>query len=70
MKTADTLPKQQVQAFQLPVHISYFLQNCKKSKPTKKDLPLLKTISQQLKATFRFKIHCSNMQFSPKNWDG
>ena len=24
------LPKVQVQAFQLPVHISYFLQNCKK----------------------------------------
>jgi len=26
----DTLPKPQVQASQFPLHISYFLQNCKK----------------------------------------
>jgi hypothetical protein len=38
----DILPKQQVQALQFPLHISYFLQNCKKGKPPKKDLPLLK----------------------------
>ncbi|MCJ7539575.1 MAG: hypothetical protein MUO88_07920 [Desulfobacterales bacterium] len=42
VNTCDYLPKAQVQAFQLPVHISYFLQNCKKDKPCKKDLPLLK----------------------------
>jgi len=41
-QTCDFLPVQQVQAFQLPVHISYFLQNCKKGKSPKKDLPLLK----------------------------
>jgi hypothetical protein len=38
----DTLPKPKVKASQLPVHISYFLQNCKKGKSPKKDLPLLK----------------------------
>ncbi|MGV7223396.1 MAG: hypothetical protein ACQ9MH_17935 [Nitrospinales bacterium] len=38
----DTLPKPQVQASQLPVHISHFLQNCKKGKSSKKDLSLLK----------------------------
>jgi hypothetical protein len=36
------LPKAQVQAFQFQLHISYFLQNCKKGKPDEMDLPLLK----------------------------
>jgi hypothetical protein len=36
------LPVQQVQAFQPPLQISYFLQNCKKGKPGEMDLPLLK----------------------------
>ena len=35
------LPYSQVQAFQFPVHISYFLQKCKKGKPSKKGLTLL-----------------------------
>jgi len=39
---ADFLPKPQVQAPQFPLHISYFLQNCKKGKPCEMDLPLLK----------------------------
>ena len=30
------LPKPQVQASQFPVHISHFLQNCKKTNPLKK----------------------------------
>jgi hypothetical protein len=47
-KSTDFLPKAQVQAFQLPVHISYFLQNCKKGKPGEMDLPYLKTISQPI----------------------
>jgi hypothetical protein len=38
-KITDFLPKSQVQASQLPVHISYFLQNCKKGKPGEMDLP-------------------------------
>ena len=38
----DFLPKAQVQPSQFQVHISYFLQNCKKGKSPKKDLPLLK----------------------------
>ena len=41
------MPVQQVQAPQFQLHISYFLQKCKKGKPEKNDLPLLKTISQQ-----------------------
>ena len=36
------LPKPQVQASQFQVHISYFLQNCKKGKPSEISLPLLK----------------------------
>jgi hypothetical protein len=42
VKTFDILPKPQVQASQLPVHISYFLQKRKKGKPDEMDLPLLK----------------------------
>jgi len=34
----DILPKPQVQGFQLPAHISYFLQKSKKGKPPKIDL--------------------------------
>jgi hypothetical protein len=42
MKSTDFLPKPKVKASQFQVHISYFLQNCKKGKSPKKDLPLLK----------------------------
>ncbi len=42
LKTCVYLPKPQVQAFQLLVHISYFLQNCKKGKSDEMDLPFLK----------------------------
>jgi len=38
----DILPKPQVQASQFQLHISYFLQKCKKGKPGEMDLPLLK----------------------------
>jgi hypothetical protein len=69
-KTCDFLPIPKVKASQFPLHISYFLQKCKKGKPSKKNLPYLKTISQVLNPLLRFWIHSSNMQFSPKNWDG
>jgi hypothetical protein len=36
------LPKPKVKASQFPVHISYFLQKCKKGKPYEMDLPSLK----------------------------
>jgi len=36
------LPKPKVKAPQLPLHISYFLQKCKKGKPCEMDLPILK----------------------------
>jgi hypothetical protein len=36
------LPKPQVQAYKFTVHISYFLQNCKKAKSLKNDLLKLK----------------------------
>jgi len=45
---ADFLPEPRVQASQMSVHISYFLQNCKKGKPSEMNLPYLKTISQVL----------------------
>jgi len=38
----DTLPSLQVRASPLKVHISYFLQNCKKGKSGGMDLVLLK----------------------------
>ena len=38
----DILPVQQVQAHHFQLHISYFLQKCKKGKPSENDLPLLK----------------------------
>ena len=41
-RLTDTLPKAQVEAPQFQVHISHLLQKCKKGKPSKKDLPLLK----------------------------
>ena len=36
----DFLPEPQVQASQMSVHISYFLQKCKKGKPYEMDLPI------------------------------
>jgi len=36
------LPKPKVKASQFQVHISYFLQKCKKGKPDEMDLPFLK----------------------------
>ena len=41
-RTCDFLPKPQVQASIFSLQISYFLQKCKKGKPEKNDLPLLK----------------------------
>jgi len=38
----NILPRPQDQTPSLKVHISYFLQKCKKGKSPKKDLPLLK----------------------------
>ena len=37
----DILPKPQIQASHIPVHISYLLQKYKKGKPFEMDLPLL-----------------------------
>jgi hypothetical protein len=42
VKTCDFLPEPRVKASQFQVHISYFLQECKKGKPGEIDLPLLK----------------------------
>jgi hypothetical protein len=45
-----SLPKPHGEASLFQVHISYFLRNCKKGKPQKKDLPSLKNdITQILK---------------------
>jgi hypothetical protein len=50
-QTCDLLPKPKVKASQFQVHISYFLQKCKKGKPSKTDLPSWKTISQVFEAS-------------------
>ena len=38
----DILPKQQPEANSYLLHISYFLQKCKKGKPDEMDLPFFK----------------------------
>jgi len=60
----DFLPKAQVQAFQFPLHISYFLQKCKKGKPSKKNLPYLKTISQPIETLPKLRTHSRNHKVS------
>jgi len=42
LKTCVYLPKPKVKEFQFQVHISYFLQKCKKGNPYEMDLPFLK----------------------------
>jgi len=49
LKACAYLPKTQIRALQFKVHISYFLQKCKKSKPLKKSLPLWYSKTQCLK---------------------
>jgi hypothetical protein len=49
----DFLPKPQVQIPHIPVHISYFLQNCKKGKPPKRDLPLMENDITGSELTFK-----------------
>ena len=61
---ADFLPKPKVKASQFPVHISYFLQKCKKGKPSKKNLPYLNTISQPIETLPKLKIHSRYPKFS------
>jgi len=48
VNTCDYLPKPKVKASQFQLHISYFLQNCKKGKFRKRICPYWKTISQLL----------------------
>jgi hypothetical protein len=60
---ADTLPKAQVQQSKFQLHISYFLQNCKKSKPGEMDLPYLKTISHVLNPLLGCWIHSRYQRF-------
>jgi hypothetical protein len=64
------LPKQQPETEPRSVHISYFLQKCKKDKPCGMDLPLLKNDITGSEPISKLGIHSRNMQFSPKNWDG
>ena len=70
LKTCVFLPKAQPEMALSILHISYFLQNCKKGKPSKKNLPYLKTISQQFFIDMILVFYSRNLQFSPKNWDG
>ena len=56
-KITCILPVQQVQAPQFQVHISYFLQNCKKGKPPKKVCPSLKNDITDSEQVSKFKIH-------------
>jgi hypothetical protein len=49
----DFLPKVQVRTLQFKMHISYFLQNCKKGKPDEMDLPSLKNDITGSEPTFK-----------------
>jgi len=63
------LPKPKVKASQHQVHISYFLQKCKKGKSGEMDLPLLKNDITSSEPISKLGIHSRNLQFSPMNWD-
>ncbi|MGI9536415.1 MAG: hypothetical protein ACR2PB_05055 [Desulfocapsaceae bacterium] len=53
VKTCAFLPVQQVQAPKFSLHISYFLQICKKGKPGEMDLPLLINDITTSESTFK-----------------
>jgi len=56
-KTCDILPKPQVQASQFPLHISYFLQNCKKANPVKWICPFFKNDITGSELALKYGIH-------------
>ena len=60
---AYILPKPQVQASQFLLHISYLLQKCKKGKPCRMDLPLLKNDITSSGPTSKLWIYCSKHNF-------
>ena len=62
-RTCDFLPKAQPEMALSILHISHFLQNCKKGKPCKIDLPYLKTISQPIETLPKLKIHSRYRKF-------
>ena len=61
-KSCAFLPKAQAEVTSSWLHISYFLQKCKKGKPSKKNLPYLKTISQPIETLPKLKIHSRYLQ--------
>jgi len=58
------LPKAQVQAFQLPVHISYFLQNCKKRQTPENGTALLKIADMQSGPRYQTYLRISGWMIS------
>jgi hypothetical protein len=67
LKLLRYLANEQVDANSRLLHISYFLQNCKKGKPDEMDLPFLKTISQVLNPLLRCWIQSSSPgEFHPQ----
>jgi len=69
LKSADTLPKAQPGADSYWLHISYFLQNCKKGKPSKKDLPLLENDITTFELALKYGIHSSKHKFQIDDFD-
>ena len=62
IKTTDILPVWQSEINLYSLHISYFLQNCKKGKPSKKVCPYWTTISQILNPLSRCWIHSETVE--------
>jgi hypothetical protein len=60
----NILPKPKVKASQFPVHISYFLQKCKKGKPIEMNLPILENDITGSEPNSKLKINSRNHKFA------
>ena len=58
----DILPVAQVEATKFPLHISYFLQNCKKANPFRRVCPFEKTISHDFILDMKRVLYSSYQQ--------
>jgi len=63
VEITDFLPKPKVKALRFTVHISYFLQKCKKAKLPKDDLLKLKNDITTILRPHKRAIYCSKHKF-------
>ena len=63
-QSCDFLPKAQPEAISFWLHISYFLQKCKKGKPDEMDLPLMENDITTFELASGIANNSSNLQLS------